>query len=353
MKRKIQLLCSLLVCSLLPAGAQSLFEKHARMLTLPEGYVCYRTAEKIQIDGRPDEASWKLAQPTSSFRDISGEGFPKPKYDTKAKMLWDDDCLYVSAVLEEPNIQARLTKRDTIIYYDNDFEVFIDPDGDGHHYFEIENNARGVIFDLLLNRPYRSGGNFMIQWDCPGIQLTVHLDGTLNQPEDKDRQWTVEMAIPHQALTWDFNNPLKAGNWWRINFSRVQWLKKGGPEENWVWQPTGRVDMHMPDRWGFLYFSSKTVGKGEETFRYPYQIDAYKLLWAMFYEQQEHRAKAGSYLLATKDFPLGDSERKALPAGSEIGMEATSSQYRVWITLPSEGVRYVLNHEGRFQIEKL
>ena len=303
MKRKIQLLCSLLVCSLLPAGAQSLFEKHARMLTLPEGYVCYRTAEKIQIDGRPDEASWKLAQPTSSFRDISGEGFPKPKYDTKAKMLWDDDCLYVSAVLEEPNIQARLTKRDTIIYYDNDFEVFIDPDGDGHHYFEIENNARGVIFDLLLNRPYRSGGNFMIQWDCPGIQLAVHLDGTLNQPEDKDRQWTVEMAIPHQALTWDFNNPLKAGNWWRINFSRVQWLKKGGPEENWVWQPTGRIDMHMPDRWGFLYFSSKTVGKGEETFRYPYQMDAYKLLWAMFYEQQEHRAKAGSYLLSTKDFP--------------------------------------------------
>lgn len=57
MKRKIQLLCSLLVCSLLPAGAQSLFEKHARMLILPEGYVCYRTAEKIQIDGRPDEAS--------------------------------------------------------------------------------------------------------------------------------------------------------------------------------------------------------------------------------------------------------------------------------------------------------
>ena len=78
MKRKIQLLCSLLVCSLLPAGAQSLFEKHARMLTLPEGYVCYRTAEKIQIDGRPDEASWKLAPPTSSFRAISGEGFPRP-----------------------------------------------------------------------------------------------------------------------------------------------------------------------------------------------------------------------------------------------------------------------------------
>ena len=69
-----------------------------------------------------------------------------------------------------------------------------------------------------------------------------------------------EMAIPHQALTMNFNNPLKAGNTWRINFSRVQWLKEKGPEENWVWTPTGRIDMHMPDRWGYLYFVDKKVG---------------------------------------------------------------------------------------------
>ena len=117
---------------------------------------------------------------------------------------------------------------------------------------------------------------------------------------------------------------------------------------------TDRTDRHAHARpLGIPLFFFENGRKGRRNIRYPYQMDAYKLLWAMFYEQQEHRAKAGSYLLATKDFPLGDSERKALPAGSEIGMEATSSQYRVWITLPSEGVRYVLNHEGRFQIEKL
>jgi hypothetical protein len=41
---------------------------------------------------------------------------------------------------------------------------------------------------------------------------------------------------------------------WKIGFSRVEWLKAGGPEENWVWNPTGMVDMHQPERWGVLHF---------------------------------------------------------------------------------------------------
>ena len=229
----------LLLLSCLPAGAQSLYEKYERFLTTPRTYVCYRADGKLKMDGKLNESSWQKAEATAPFVDISGEGFPAPKYETTAKMLWDDDYLYIGAVLEEEDIKARLTRRDTIIYYDNDFEVFIDPDSDGHNYFEIETNARGVIFDLMLDKPYRSGGNFMVQWDCPGVQMAVHCEGTLNKPKDKDKYWSVEMAIPHQALTMNFNNPLKAGNTWRINFSRVQWLKPNGPEENWVWSATG------------------------------------------------------------------------------------------------------------------
>lgn len=340
------------ICSMNAYG-QSLFEKHERTLTLPQGYVCHRTADPIKIDGKLKEQSWTLSQPTSSFVDISGEGFAKPIYDTYAKMVWDDDYLYVGAVLEEKDIVARLTQRDTIIYHDNDFEVFIDPDGDGHHYFEIENNAREVIFDLMLDRPYRSGGNFMIQWDCPGLKLAVNKVGTLNKSKDTDKQWSVEMAIPHKALTMNFNNPLKAGNYWRINFSRVQWLKKGGPEENWVWQPTGKIDMHMPDRWGFLYFSDKTVGSGTETFKYPYNMAAYKLIWAMFYEQQNFHAKENNYIRTVDNFFLSDAEYKDLPKDATIQVEATAHTYLMSISLPSEGVRYTLNHEGRFQVEKI
>lgn len=352
--KKYTLLClvaSLLVC--LPATAQSLFTKHARTLTLPAGYVCYRTADKLKIDGKLNEGSWQKAEPTTPFVDISGEGFAKPLYKTTAKMLWDDNYLYIGAVLQEKDIKARLTKRDTIIYYDNDFEVFLDPDGDGQNYFEIENNARGVIFDLMLDRPYRSGGNFMVQWDCPGLKLAVHCDGTLNKSKDEDKLWSVEMAIPREALTMNFSNLLKAGNYWRINFSRVQWLKAGGPEENWVWQPTGKVDMHMPDRWGFLYFSDNTVGGAKVDFKYPYNMAAYKLLWAMFYTQQEKFGKDRNYLRAKENFFLTDTELKELPEGSEISVEATATTYRMSISLPEANVRYVLNNEGKFSIEKI
>ena len=352
--KKIFLLTTLLCsCLSMSVYGQGLFEKHQRTLTLPQSYVCYRTADKIKIDGKLKENSWNLAQPTASFVDISGEGFAKPIYDTRAKMLWDDEFFYVSAVLEEKDIVARLTQRDTIIYHDNDFEVFIDPDGDGHHYFEIENNAREVIFDLMLDRPYRSGGSFFIQWDCPGIQLKVGMKGTLNKSKDTDEQWVVEMAIPHKAITVNFTNPLKAGNYWRLNFSRVQWLKKGGPEENWVWTPTGKIDMHMPDRWGFVYFSDKTVGQGEDTFKYPYNMAAYQLLWAMFYEQQAYHAKEHNYIRTVEHFFLTDAENKELPADAKIQVEATANTYLMSIDLPSEGVRYVLNHEGRFNVEKI
>ena len=148
----------------------------------------------MKIDGKLDESSWQKAKETEAFEDISGAGFAEPKYKTTAKMLWDDDFLYVGAILEEPNIDAKLTQRDTIIYYDNDFEVFIDPDTDGHNYFEIEVNAKNVLFDLMLDKPYRVGGDFFLQWDCPGIQSAIHIDGTLNNPKDTDKFWSVEMA---------------------------------------------------------------------------------------------------------------------------------------------------------------
>ena len=350
--KKTILSIAMAMMAMLPAAAQhNVTAKFARQLTTPRSYVCYRTADKMKIDGKLNEAAWQKAAETASFVDISGEDFPKPKYDTKARMLWDDEYLYVAAVLEEPNIVANLTQRDTIIYHDNDFEVFIDPDGDGQNYFEIENNARGVIFDLMLDRPYRSGGNFMIQWDCPGLKLAVSRDGTLNKQTDTDRSWTVEMAIPHKALTVNFANPLKAGNTWRLNFSRVQWLKKGGPEENWVWTPTGKIDMHNPDRWGFVQFSDKIVGQGTDTFRFPYQMEVYRLLWAMFYAQLDNKSKQGDYIRSVDRFFLTDAELATLPKGSEVKVEATAHSFRISISVPDEKVYYVVDENGKFTRE--
>lgn len=333
------------------ASGQPLFERYKAQLTEPRSYDCFRTEGKMRIDGRLDEAAWQRAVPTAPFVDIRGEGYAEPVKKTSVRMLWDDKHLYIGAELEEDDIVARLTQRDTIIYHDNDFEVFIDPDGDGQHYFEIENNARGVVFDLMLDKPYRSGGSFFIPWNCEGLQLAVSCDGTLNKSKDKDRAWFVEMAIPFSALKRDFNDPQNY-KVWRINFSRVQWLHKGQPEENWVWSPTGRVDMHMPDRWGFLRFVDAPVGT--RIAPEPMMLDrqAYKLLWAMFYAQLDNKAAKNNYLRTVDDFLLTDAELAALPEGGELAVEATSKAFQLSVTLPARGERYTLDENGCFRIEK-
>ncbi len=226
----------------------------------------------IKVDGKLKEHDWKQAVLISDFEDIEGASKPKPAFSTTVKMMWDSQYLYIGAVLEEPHLWGTLKKHDDIIYRDHDFEVFIDPMGDGEQYFEIEINVLGTIMDLFMNKPYKKGGTFDMEWNTTGIQSKIIANGTINDNTDIDSGWTVEMAIPFTAIsrtqraaTPSFNKP------WRINFSRVQWtLEPDGisyrkklnqnnkpiSEHNWVWNPTGVIDMHVPVKWGYLYFKN-------------------------------------------------------------------------------------------------
>src|SRR5690554_1640714 len=105
----------------------------------PKSYIAYKTIDVIDVDGKADEVSWQKAPFTSDFIDI--EGVVKPKYQTNVKMLYDQDYMYFYAKMEEPHVWGTLKQRDTVIFYDNDFEIFIDPDGDTHNYMEFEMNA--------------------------------------------------------------------------------------------------------------------------------------------------------------------------------------------------------------------
>src|SRR6185436_990725 len=239
----------------------------------PKRYVAYRAPSRLTIDGKLDEPGWSAAPWTEAFVDIEGDRRPAPRFRTRAKMLWDDDYLYVAADMEEPDVWGTLTERDSVIFHDNDFEIFIDPDGDTHAYYELEVNALGTAWDLMLLKPYRDGGPPIDAWDIAGLRLGVDVRGTRNTPGDRDDGWMVEIAMPWKVLreAAPGRKPPQAGDRWRVNFSRVEWqtdvkdgryakrLKPGTtdlvPENNWVWSPQGVIDMHMPERWGFVQFS--------------------------------------------------------------------------------------------------
>src|SRR5947209_365455 len=93
----------------------------------PKSYNCFHAATPIKIDGKLDDPAWKKAGWTTDFVDIEGAAKPKPRFRTRVKMLWDDQYLYIAAELQEPDVKATLAQHDSVIFHDNDFEVFIKP----------------------------------------------------------------------------------------------------------------------------------------------------------------------------------------------------------------------------------
>lgn len=291
----------------------------------PRGYVCYRVEGKLSLNGKLDDPAWQKAPWTEPFIDIEGDKKPRPRFRTRAKMLWDDEFFYIGADLEEPHVWATITQRDAVIFQDHDFEVFIDPDGDNHQYYEIEINALNTVWDLRLVKPYRDGGPALNEWDAVGMKSAVHVDGKLNDPMTQDRGWSVELAFPWKALKEYANRPCppREGDQWRINFSRVEWdmeIKEGKyhkipdrPEHNWVWSPQGMIDMHRPERWGYVQFSRAPTGSTEF---HPDPTHAARMyLHQLYTAQRSYKTRHGRYAasLAELNLPLPLPNNLATP----------------------------------------
>lgn len=281
---------------------------------LPKGYLAHYAETPPVIDGKISDCAWDLAPWTDDFRDIEGDKKPIPEYRTRAKMLWDETYFYIAAELEEPHVWATLTEHDSVIFYDNDFEVFIDPDGDTHEYLEFEMNALNTGWDLKLGKPYREGGPATNSWEIPGLKTAVHIQGTLNDPSDTDTGWTLEIAIPWKAMAPEANHqvPPTEGAQWRVNFSRVEWeiLIENGKykkvpnkrEDNWVWSPQGFIDMHRPETWAYVQFTKKAPGEVEFV-RDPKE-PIYKFLFEIYHAQRAYRKETGQWASSLKELGL-------------------------------------------------
>ncbi len=245
-----------------------------RRLSHARSYVCHRAPGAFAVDGRIDKAAWQSIPWTDDFVDILGDRKQRPRFRTRAKMMWDDANLYVAAELVEPHVWGSITQKNAVIFYDNDFEVFIAPDGDNHNYYEFEMNALNTIWELSLPKPYRAGGVARLGTNLPGLKSAVFVDGTMNDPADTDRRWCVELAFPFADLAPYIGEgqgvPPRDGEVWRVAMSRVEWLVDimhgqyvkvpGREEDNWLWTQQPAVDAHRPWTWGYVQFSTAAPG---------------------------------------------------------------------------------------------
>jgi len=324
----------------------------------PPHYVCRRTHIPYpgEPDGRLDKAFWQQAETITDFHDIEGDALPRPLKQTKVKLLWDDNYLYIGALLEDDEIWATVSKRDEIIFFDNDFEVFLAPKPTSHRYYELEMNAMNTVWDLLMEKPARDGVHRILSWDIRGLKSAVHIDGELNNPSAKNRFWSIELLIPWLPLREcgiDECMPSRIapdnGEIWRLNFSRVEYrmdtangnyVKRTNPatgqpypEYNWVWAPTGVIDIHMPELWGYLVFGDENT-----QFVQPENAQIEWQLRKLYYRQRQFGAANGYY---TTDFDKlkGDDTWSAVPQ-----IDVTPSMFE--ISLPTSSGKLHIRQDG-------
>ncbi|HTE10022.1 MAG TPA: carbohydrate-binding family 9-like protein [Chitinophagaceae bacterium] len=263
---------------------------------LQPDYTAKKIPFPISIDGNIHKEIWQNAQWSKRFVDmVTGQ---PAMYNTQTALLWNDTHLYVAFAAEEPFVEAKLTKRDSIIFLENDLELFIDG---GDCYYELEVNAANTVyevffiwkdactkggkfdtpqFDVHHQQAYTFGGDYDrtgasfwkgthprgIRWafthfDMPGLQTAVQVEGTLNNNSDTDKGWNLEIAIPWdglQLLAAGRSVPPHNGDVWNMFLGRFQKLMAGGKE---IWpHPAmaltshGIYDTHLPEKWSRIEF---------------------------------------------------------------------------------------------------
>ena len=230
-------------------------------------YSCARTGTPPVIDGDGSEAVWAAAQRLElvDVEDLTGQR--QFSRTTAVKMLWDDDNIYFLFDLIDEDVWSTFRNRDDLVWQQEVVEIYLDPDGDGLNYAEIEINPLNTVFDLLLSRPWGDGGTGFPEWS-PEFSSAVRVDGTVNNPDDVDRGWTVEVALPWEALATDIRDvmngqslPPQVGDQWRMNLYRFERPREGTEEtgaQPSAWGPVGVNDFHRPDRFGRLNFVDMT-----------------------------------------------------------------------------------------------
>ena len=212
---------------------------------VPEARV-RKTATPPKLDGVLDDPVWQSATPLTLVDSLDGRPAP---LRTTVRMAWDDEALYVAFDCEDPDVWGTFTKRDEPLYTQEAVEIFLDADADGRTYDEIEVSPHNVVFDAYF--PARRQG-MDLSWDS-GLQSAVKVDGTIDNPSDRDRGWTVEMRIPFAKLHSVPHVPPRPGDRWRFNLSRLD-MPDRKTAQGQAFSPLFVGDFHAVDRFAWLVF---------------------------------------------------------------------------------------------------
>ncbi len=175
-----------------------------------QGIEIRKTNSKITIDGNPNELAWNEADSAYNFQQYFPSDTSLAYAPTVARILFDDQFIYVSAILRNPTKDREYItpslRRDFFGDANDSFSVLFDTFQDNTNAFIFGINPFGVRREGLISNGGTGRSGFSLDWDNKWFGEAVQGDG----------YWSVEMAIPLKTLRFTENQEQ-----WNVNFYRV------------------------------------------------------------------------------------------------------------------------------------
>jgi hypothetical protein len=172
---------------------------------------------------------------------VLNNGAGSPEQGTEVRTGYDGCSFRALFVCQDLEPWATHTERGAPLYTEEVVEVFLDVDGDGMAYYELELNPNNAVLDVFVRR-IRNGFRKDFRWRCEGLKTAVRLIRG---------GWVGEFAIPFASVC---ERPPQSGSVWRVNFTRID-RPRGRPRELSAWSPTGLDQFHVPERFGTVLFA--------------------------------------------------------------------------------------------------
>lgn len=201
-------------------------------------YSVGQIAEKLNLDGKLDEAQWATAQTVGAFKQPNG-GAAGETMSVDVKMLWDNENLYLGAQVKDDDVRNTHTTNDDSTWEGDVVELFVQQQGKDD-YYELQWTPAGAIFDAHFTGHRAPTWQEAAKFNTD-MQAKVHVDGSVNA-DGTDKGWSVEAAIPWKSL--GFASAPTAGTKLNANLYRIDDKGTHDFAHMVAWAPVGG-DFHQ------------------------------------------------------------------------------------------------------------
>jgi hypothetical protein len=217
-------------------------------------YEVQRLKKPMNIDGNWEKSQWKKIKPLVIDKFMGKVPGFKPV--TEAKVMYDDEFVYVIFRVKDRYVSSLVQEFNGIVSGDACVEFFFAPDASlPDRYFNLEVNAGGTPLFYYVTKPW-VGFNALSNDEIKQVKIAHSLPEKIDPEITEPVTWTIEYSIPI-ALLKKFSNVTqpKKGTVWRANFYKTASRSSNPHWITWSFVDKPKPDFHLPQFFGSLTFN--------------------------------------------------------------------------------------------------